>query len=62
MAARPGFRLAFAILPAGVSFSPAAAIRFPNVDGRKPGEVVAIFSFDHDIGEFVQVGTLPRRV
>jgi hypothetical protein len=49
--------VAFAIMPATVHFDPPAPIRFPNVEGRKPGEIVTIFSYDHDLGEFVSVGS-----
>jgi hypothetical protein len=49
--------IAFAIMPADVHFDPPAAIRFPNVDGRAPGEIVTIYSFDHDLYEFVAIGT-----
>ncbi len=48
---------AFAIMPHGATFNPPAAIRFPNVDGRAPGEVVQIYSYDHDLSAFVVVGT-----
>lgn len=50
-------RLAFSIQPGDVVFDPPAPIRFPNLEGRAPGEVVKLFSFDHDVGEFVTVGT-----
>jgi hypothetical protein len=49
--------IAFAIMPATAHFDPPAPIRFPNVEGRAPGEVVTIYSFDHDLGEFVGVGS-----
>jgi hypothetical protein len=49
--------IALAIMPADARFDPPAAIRFPNVEGRAPGEIVTIYSYDHDLGAFVGVGT-----
>jgi hypothetical protein len=49
--------VAFAIMPAAVTFDPPAPIRFPNTEGRKPGEIVTIYSYDHDLSEFIGVGT-----
>jgi len=57
----PGFgqqpRFIVTIQPAGVHFDPPAAISFPNVDGLAPGEVTEMYSFDHDLGQFVSIGT-----
>ncbi|MFQ6029863.1 MAG: carboxypeptidase-like regulatory domain-containing protein [Dehalococcoidia bacterium] len=53
--AAPG--LVWTIQPAGVIFDPPARITYPNVDNLKPGQVVDLFSFDHDLGEFVSIGT-----
>lgn len=57
----PGFgqqpRFIVTIQPPGVHFDPPAAISFPNVDGYAPGEVTEMYSFDHDIGQFVSIGT-----
>jgi hypothetical protein len=50
-------RLVWTVQPAGVAFDPPARITYPNVDGLEPGQVVDIFSFDHDLGEFISVGT-----
>lgn len=50
------FMLAWTIQPAGVHFDPPARISIPNL-GAAPGAVVDIFSFDHDLAEFVPVGT-----
>jgi hypothetical protein len=49
--------IALAIMPADAQFDPPAPIRFPNVEGRAPGEIVTIYSYDHDLGAFVGVGT-----
>jgi len=57
----PGFgqqpRFIVTIQPVGAHFDPPAAITFPNVDGLTPGEVTEMYSFDHDLGQFVAIGT-----
>jgi hypothetical protein len=57
----PGFgqqpRFIVTIQPSGAVFSPPAPITLPNVDGLKPREVTEMYSFDHDIGSFVAIGT-----
>src|SRR5439155_14751165 len=57
----PGFgqqpRFIVTIQPAGAIFNPPAPITLPNVDGLKPREVTEMYSFDHDIGSFVAIGT-----
>lgn len=57
----PGFgqqpRFIVTIQPAGAVFNAPAAITLPNVDGLKPREVTEMYSFDHDIGSFVAIGT-----
>ncbi|HEV7767346.1 MAG TPA: IPT/TIG domain-containing protein, partial [Thermoanaerobaculia bacterium] len=57
----PGFgqqpRFIVTIQPPGVHFDPPAAITMPNVDGLGPGEVTELYSFDHDLGQFVAIGT-----
>jgi hypothetical protein len=57
----PGFgqqpRFIVTIQPAGAIFNPPAAITLPNVDGLKPRAVTEMYSFDHDIGSFVAIGT-----
>lgn len=50
------FGVALTIQPPGAHFDPPARIQLPN-PGHKPGEVVDLYSFDHDIGEFVSAGT-----
>ncbi len=49
-------RLVVTIQPAGARFDPPARLVFPNVDGLAPGEVTALYSFDHDLGRFVSIG------
>ncbi len=51
-----GFMLAVTIQPPGTLFDPPARLAIPNM-GDAPGTVVDIFSFDHDLGEFVTSGT-----
>jgi hypothetical protein len=57
----PGFgqqpRFIVTIQPSGAVFNPPAPITLPNVDGLKPNEVTEMYSFDHDIGSFVAIGT-----
>ena len=57
----PGFgqqpRFIVTIQPAGALFNPPAPITLPNVDGLQPREVTEMYSFDHDIGSFVAIGT-----
>ncbi len=57
----PGFgqqpRFIVTIQPAGALFNPPAAITLPNVDGLLPRGVTEMYSFDHDIGSFVAIGT-----
>ena len=57
----PGFgqqpRFIVTIQPTGALFNPPAPITLPNVDGLKPRQVTEMYSFDHDIGSFVAIGT-----
>jgi hypothetical protein len=57
----PGFgqqpRFVVTIQPSGAHFNPPAEITLPNVDGLAPREVTEMYSFDHDIGAFVAIGT-----
>ena len=50
-------RLFVTIQPAGVHFDPPAPVSYPNVENLKPGQIVELFSFDHDVGRFVMIGT-----
>lgn len=52
---QPGFVVT--IQPAGALFDPPAPVTYPNVDGLLPGEVTELYSFDHDLGLFVSIGT-----
>jgi len=42
--------------PEGVAFDPPAPIVIPNDFGLPPGDSVPLFSFDHDLGDFVPIG------
>ncbi len=44
------------IQPAGTLFDPPAPLTLPNVDGHAPGAQVEMYSFDHDLEEFVTIG------
>jgi hypothetical protein len=50
-------RFIVTVQPAGVEFATPAALTIPNVDGLRPGEVTEMYSFDHDLGQFVSIGT-----
>src|SRR5207253_2203166 len=49
------FTMAFTVQPPGTRFDPPAVVTLPNL-GLAPGSEVDLFSFDHDIGEFLPVG------
>jgi hypothetical protein len=50
-------RLIVTIQPAGARFNPPAPLTLPNVEALPPGTVTELFSFDHDLGAFVSIGT-----
>jgi len=50
-------RLVGTLQPAGVLFNPPIQIQLPNTDGLPPGQVEEIFSFHHDLEQFVVEGT-----
>ncbi len=50
-------RFVVTIQPSGAIFDPPAPITIPNVDGLAPDEVTEMYSFDHDLGQFVSIGT-----
>ena len=49
---------AWTIQPAGTKFSTPAAITIPNTSGLAPGMVEEFYQYDHDLEQFVSVGTL----
>ena len=57
----PGFgqqpQFIVTIQPAGAVFNPPAPITLPNVEGLLPRSMTEMYSFDHDIGSFVALGT-----
>lgn len=44
------------IQPTGTLFDPPARLSLPNVDGHVPGAQVEMYSYDHDLEEFVAIG------
>ncbi|MEM7244303.1 MAG: carboxypeptidase regulatory-like domain-containing protein [Acidobacteriota bacterium] len=48
--------LAFTLQPGGTHFDPPVRVTVPNLRGLVPGRVVELFSFDHDLVQFVSVG------
>jgi hypothetical protein len=44
------------IQPIGAKFDPPARLSLPNVDGHRPGKQVEMYSYDHDLEEFVAIG------
>jgi RHS repeat-associated protein len=44
------------VQPSGALFDPPAKLTIPNVDGLKPGQQTEMYSFDHDLVEFVAIG------
>ncbi|MBR9911253.1 MAG: hypothetical protein GYB33_12970 [Gammaproteobacteria bacterium] len=44
------------IQPTGTKFNPPAPLTLPNVDGHMPGAQVEMYSYDHDLEEFVSIG------
>jgi hypothetical protein len=57
----PGFgqqpRFIVTIQPVGTTFNPPAPMTLPNVDGLPPKAVTEMYSYDHDLGMFVAIGT-----
>jgi hypothetical protein len=49
-------QLIVTIQPTGARFDPPAALQLPNVDVHAPGAQVEMYSFDHDLQEFVAIG------
>jgi hypothetical protein len=44
------------IQPTNARFDPPARLTLPNVDGYPPGHQAEMFSYDHDLEEFVAIG------
>jgi hypothetical protein len=50
-------RFIVTVQPPGVHFDTPAVITFPNTEGLPPGFIAELYSFDHDLGQFVAIGT-----
>ncbi len=50
-------RLVGTLQPAGVKFDPPILMTLPNADCMMPGQITELFSFHHDIEQFVTEGT-----
>jgi len=48
---------AWTIQPPGAHFDPPAHVTIPNTTGLAPGEQIDLYQFDHDLFEFISVGT-----
>jgi hypothetical protein len=57
----PGFgqqpRFIVTIQPVGTTFNPPAPMTLPNVDGLPAKSVTEMYSYDHDLGMFIAIGT-----
>ncbi len=49
-------RFIVTIQPVNATFDPPAKITLPNTDSLAPGQVIEIYSFDHDLGRFTSIG------
>ena len=50
------FSVATTVQPANTVFDPPARLQFPNLEGE-PGQQIEMFSFDHDLMDYVSIGT-----
>ena len=50
------FDVAWTLQPAGIHFHPPARVSLPNTFGGDAGEEMEMFSFDHDLMEWVSIG------
>ena len=50
-------RFAVTIQPAGTLFNPPAPIAIPNADNLPPGQKTDMYSYDHELEQFVSIGT-----
>jgi hypothetical protein len=50
-------RLVGTLQPSGVKFDPPIQMTLPNTDGLAPGQALEVFSFHHDVEQFVTEGT-----
>ncbi len=49
-------QLVVTIQPSGTLFDPPAKFTIPNIDGLLPGQQADMYSYDHDLEEFVSIG------
>lgn len=49
-------QLIVTIQPHGAKFDPPARLTIPNTDGHAPGAEIEMYSYDHDLEEFVTIG------
>ena len=49
--------LVWTLQPAGAKFDPPIQVQLPNTEGMAPGTVTEIYSYDHDLEQFVSGGT-----
>ncbi|MBA3845450.1 MAG: phosphatase PAP2 family protein [Planctomycetes bacterium] len=50
--------IAATLQPSGTRLDPPARVRWPNMQGLRPGAQTRMMSFDHDLGQFVSQGTM----
>lgn len=50
-------RFVVTIQPVGTHFNPPARMSLPNVDSLAPRAVTEMYSYDHDLGNFVAIGS-----
>ena len=50
------FSVVTTVQPANTAFDPPARIQLPNIEGQ-PGQQIEMFSFDHDLMDYVSIGT-----
>jgi len=50
-------KVVWTLQPAGTKFDPPIRVQLPNTEGLAPGQVVEAFQFDHDLEQWVSVGT-----
>lgn len=50
-------RFAVTIQPAGTIFNPPAPLAIPNAEGLAPGQKTDMYSYDHELEQFVSIGT-----
>jgi PKD repeat protein len=49
-------QIAGTMQPPGVVFNPPVQVQFPNTGGLAPGAVVTVYTYDHDLEQFISQG------